>query len=151
MSNSFNPMDCSLPASLSIGLPKQAYWNVLPFPSSWDLLDLEIEPASPALQANSLPLSHQGSPIAIVYCKLWDIQSFNPILLMTLSVISFKIKPKILKCGTRGFRESNDSLPFQSHFSLRVLGHNIPSGWKIVLPSLKIPSHLLVLFQSLFC
>ena len=31
-------------------------------PSPGNLLDLGIEPASPVLQANSLPLSHQGIP-----------------------------------------------------------------------------------------
>ena len=34
---------------------------MLPFPSPGDLPDPWIESASPALQADSLPLSHQGS------------------------------------------------------------------------------------------
>ena len=33
------------------------------FPSPGDLPDREIEPVSPALQADSLPLSQQGSPL----------------------------------------------------------------------------------------
>ena len=33
------------------------------FPSPGDLPDPEIEPVSPALQADSLPLSHQGRPL----------------------------------------------------------------------------------------
>ena len=28
-----NPMDCSLPGSLSVGFPRQEYWSGLPFPS----------------------------------------------------------------------------------------------------------------------
>ena len=45
---------------LSMGFPMQEYWGRLPFPSPRDLPKPEIEPASPALQADSLPLSHQG-------------------------------------------------------------------------------------------
>ena len=30
-------------APLSMGLPKQEYWSGMPFPSSGDLLDLEIK------------------------------------------------------------------------------------------------------------
>ena len=43
----------------------QEYWSGLPFPSPWDLPDLDIKPmspVSPALQVDSLLLSHQGSP-----------------------------------------------------------------------------------------
>ena len=45
-----------------MGFHRKEYWNGLPFPSG-DLLDPGIGPASPALQADSLPLSHQGSPL----------------------------------------------------------------------------------------
>ena len=34
---------------------RQEYWSGLPFPSPGDLLDLGIEPRSPALQADALP------------------------------------------------------------------------------------------------
>ena len=47
---------CQVP--LSMGFPRQEYCSGLPFPSPGDLLDLGIEPISPALQADSLPLSH---------------------------------------------------------------------------------------------
>ena len=43
-----DPMDCSPPASLSVGFPRQEYWSGLPFPSPGDLLDPGIEPVSPA-------------------------------------------------------------------------------------------------------
>ena len=42
--------------------PRQEHWSGLPFPSPGDLLHPGREPASPALQADSLPLSHQGNP-----------------------------------------------------------------------------------------
>ena len=44
---------------LSIGFSRQEYWSALPFPLSGDFPDPGIEPGSPALQADSLPLSHQ--------------------------------------------------------------------------------------------
>ena len=52
-------------ASLSMGFFKQEYWSGLPCPPPGDFPSPGIESASPvvpALQANSLPLSHQGSP-----------------------------------------------------------------------------------------
>ena len=58
-----DPMDCSPQASLSMGLSRQESWSGLPFPSSEDLPDLGVEPWSPTLQADSLPLELQGSPI----------------------------------------------------------------------------------------
>ena len=47
---------------MSIGFPRQEYWSRLSFPSSGDLPDPGTEPGSPALQADFLLLSHQGSP-----------------------------------------------------------------------------------------
>ena len=45
-----------------MGFSMQEYWSGLPFPSPGDLPNTKIKPASPALQADSLPLSNQGSP-----------------------------------------------------------------------------------------
>ena len=53
-------------APLSMGFFRQEYWNGLPFPSLGDLTGPGIKPGSPALQAGSSPLSHQGSHICIV-------------------------------------------------------------------------------------
>ena len=50
-------------APLSMGFPRQEYWSELPFPSPGYIPDAEVEPAPPAWQADSLPLSHQGNPI----------------------------------------------------------------------------------------
>ena len=49
-------------ASLSIEFSRQEYWTGLPFTTPGDLPDPRIEPASPAWQVNSLPLSYLGSP-----------------------------------------------------------------------------------------
>ena len=52
---------CSLPGFLSMGFSQQ-YWSGLPHPPPGSLSNSGIEPESPALQADSLLLSHQGSP-----------------------------------------------------------------------------------------
>ena len=49
-------------APLSLGFPRQEYWSGLPLPSPGDLPDPGILIVSPALQADSLQLSHLGSP-----------------------------------------------------------------------------------------
>ena len=64
ISNTFAPswtVVCQTP--LSMEFSRQEYWNVLPFSTPEDLPDLGIEPSSAVLQADSLPLSHQGSPV----------------------------------------------------------------------------------------
>ena len=58
-------MDCSSPGSSVHGISQQEYWRGLPFPPPGDFPQLRIKPTSPeppALQADSLPLSHRGSP-----------------------------------------------------------------------------------------
>ena len=55
------PWTVACQAPLSMGFPRQEYWSGLPFPSPGDLPDPGIEPRSPTLQADSLPLSYQGS------------------------------------------------------------------------------------------
>ena len=60
------PWTVVLQAPLAMGVSRQEYWSGLPFPFPGDLPDPGIKPStptSPALQADSLPLSHQGSPI----------------------------------------------------------------------------------------
>ena len=49
-------------APLSMGFSRQEYHNGLPFPPPGDLPNPGIKAESPALQADSLPLSHLGSP-----------------------------------------------------------------------------------------
>ena len=55
---------------LSMGSSRQEYWSGLPFPPPRDLPNSGIKAASPALQVDSLPLSHRR--IADYYClSLW--------------------------------------------------------------------------------
>ena len=49
-------------APLSVGFSRREYWSGLPCPPPRDLPDPGTEPMSPALPADSLPMSHLGSP-----------------------------------------------------------------------------------------
>ena len=56
------PLDWSLSGSSVHGIFQAEHWSGLPFPSPGDLPLPGIEPVSPALQADSFLLSHQGRP-----------------------------------------------------------------------------------------
>ena len=58
-----NPMDCSLPGSSVHGILQARILEWIAVPFSRGSSDLGIEPGPPALQADSLPLSHQRSPV----------------------------------------------------------------------------------------
>ena len=63
MSNPFEtPWTVAHQAPLCMGFPRQEYWSGLPCPPLGDLSNPVIEPVSPALQADSLLLSHQLNP-----------------------------------------------------------------------------------------
>ena len=56
------PWNVTRQAPLSMEFSKQEYCSELPFITPGDLPDPGIEPTSFAWQADSLPLSHLGSP-----------------------------------------------------------------------------------------
>ena len=56
------PWTIAWEAPLSMGFSRQECWSGLTFPPPGDLPHPGIEPRSPTLQADSLPLSHLGSP-----------------------------------------------------------------------------------------
>ena len=60
-----DPMDYSSPGSSVHGVSQQEYWSGLPFPPLGDLpgTGIKLTSASPALAADSLPLSHLGNPV----------------------------------------------------------------------------------------
>ena len=64
MSDSGTPWTVAHQAPLSMGPSRQEYWSRLPLPPPGDLPDPGIKPASPALQVDSLPLSHQENPFS---------------------------------------------------------------------------------------
>ena len=84
-----NPMD---QAPLSIEFSRQEYWSGLPFPSPGDLPDPGIEPRSPALQADSLLSSYQGSPFNT------SANLENLAMATGLEKISFRSNPKEEQC-----------------------------------------------------
>ena len=49
-------------APLSMGFPRQEYWNGLPFPTQMDLPNPEIEPVSPALAGGFFTTEPLGKP-----------------------------------------------------------------------------------------
>ena len=70
-----NPMECSPPGSSVHRIFQARIWSGLPCPSPGDLPDPEIETVSsvaPALQTDSLPLSHQGSPQMVTFVLKWQ-------------------------------------------------------------------------------
>ena len=72
MSNSYvTTWTVACQAPLSMEFSRQEYWSRLPFPSPGGLPDPGTEPESPELQADSLPLSHQGSPCCYLKPKVW--------------------------------------------------------------------------------
>ena len=79
------PWTVAYQSSLSMGFSRQEYWSGLPFPSPGDLPDLGNKLVSPALQVDSLPVNHQGSPT-------WQIVGIKYILILFLSPQSFKDK-----------------------------------------------------------
>ena len=58
-------MDCSQRGSSVHGISQARILEWVAISFSRDLLDPGIEPTSPSLQADSLPLSHQGSPVVL--------------------------------------------------------------------------------------
>ena len=65
--SSVAPWTAACQAPLSMGFSRQEYWSRLPFPSPGDLPDPGIEPTSPAVQGDSLPLSHEGGWVDSLY------------------------------------------------------------------------------------
>ena len=64
MSDSLQPMNCSLPDSSVYGMFQARILSGLPFPTPWDHPNPETEPGSPTLQADSLPSEPPGKPIS---------------------------------------------------------------------------------------
>ena len=66
------PWTVTYQAPLSGEFSRQGYWRGLPFPSPGDLPDPGIEPRSPALQADSLPIWATREAQAASKCQFLD-------------------------------------------------------------------------------
>ena len=73
-------MDCSLPGSSVLGISQARILNGLRFPSLEDLPDTQMEPTSPKLQKDSLPLNHQGAPTMEATYKFYTFPKLTRIL-----------------------------------------------------------------------
>ena len=71
-----NPMDHSPPGSSVHGILQARILESISMPSSRGSSRLKTEPVSPALQADSLQLSHEGSPIMTRYIILFFSSSY---------------------------------------------------------------------------
>ena len=70
-------------ASLPMVFPRQEFWSWLPFPPLGDLPDPGIEPGSPALQVDCLPLAPPGKQLLFV--KLYYFKQSVPFSSVTQS------------------------------------------------------------------
>ena len=64
---SVSPQTIACQASLSVGFPKQEYWNRLPFPSPGDLPGSGIKPPFPALAGGFFTTAPPGKPKYLLY------------------------------------------------------------------------------------
>ena len=68
----------ALQASLFMEFSRQEYWSLLSCPTPGDLPNPGIVPGSPALQVDSLLLSHEGSPNKfMIYEKIKKVKHCN--------------------------------------------------------------------------
>ena len=66
-----DPMDYSPPGSSDHGILQARIWEWDPFPSPGDLMDPEIKPEFPALQADSLPSEPLEKPQIYLFISFW--------------------------------------------------------------------------------
>ena len=86
------PWTLAYQAPFSMGFSRQEYWSWLPFPSPGVLPNPGIKLASPALQVDSLMLSHYGSPLdallfAVKFITNWHTWSREEIGLIQWKVL----------------------------------------------------------------
>ena len=60
------PWTVALQAPVTLGFSRQEYWKRLPFPTSRDLPNLGIEPASPALTGRFFTTVSLGKPLDLI-------------------------------------------------------------------------------------
>ena len=105
------------------------------FLSPGHLPDSRIEPTSPALQADSLPLSHMGSPI---YWILFVIQSLSRVWLFCCSVAkSCLTLCDPVNCSTPGFPGLHSVLEFAQthiHWIVDTIQPSHPVCSRLLLP-----------------
>ena len=92
-----DPMDCSLPGSLSMGFSRQEYWSGLPFLSP-DLPNPGIKPSSPALAGGFFTTEQPGMLLLWISLMFLSVFSFCDTLMHTL--IHLMVSHKSLKLSS---------------------------------------------------
>ena len=88
-------------APLFMEFPRHKYQSGLPFPSPRYLPN---KPRSPALQADSLPLSHQGHPYVCIHYTHTHTHTHTEIMYQFSSVAQLCLTPcNPMDCSTPGF------------------------------------------------
>ena len=73
-------MNLNRQTPLSIVFSRQEYWSGLLFPPPRDLPEPGFKPSSPAppaLQVDSLPLSHQEAHLSIYFIEVYDLEIYQ--------------------------------------------------------------------------
>ena len=108
----FDPWTITHQAPLSMGFPRQEYWNRLPFPSPGNLPDPGIEARSPALLANSLP-SEPPRKLILGYCLSYKPLSYLIVIITIIASDIFKTHP-LNTCICDSFSERDGAIIFLS-------------------------------------
>ena len=128
-----NLMACCPPGSSVPGFSWQEYWRGLPFPPPGDLPSPGIEPtspASPALQADSLLLSHWGSPSKGWVCA--DVTAYTS--LGAPVTEEYVLTHQIFHTGLyQGLIRHNNEARDLRESPLVMHMYKLPSFWTIVL------------------
>ena len=99
-------VDVACQAPLSMGFPRQEYWNWLPFPSPGDLPNPGIEPASPALAGGFFAsASSLHSYLCIIISGVYKITGFylNDSLILNLLLWCWWLKREARAREKSGF------------------------------------------------
>ena len=128
MSDSFStPWTVACQAPLSMGFPRQEYCSGYSFPSQGNLLNLGIQLMSPALQADSLQLSHWGSPILYTAVYMWSIlvAQWQRVCLQYRRCRRRGLSPWVRQIPwRRTWRPTPAFLPGQLHGQRSLVGHS---------------------------
>ena len=118
---------------LSMEFSKQEYWNALLLPSPGDLPNPGIELVPPALQADSLPLSHRRSPV-LHMPRVFSSLAKQPQLLLhfLLLLISYLILLNYPRLTTAQFLDPSISLGSKQEW-VRAWGSDSSSSASILM------------------
>ena len=131
------PWTVALQAPLSMGFPRQEYWSGLPFPSPRVLPDPGVKPESPVWQADSLPLSHLGSPSLEAYSNMKTDSHQKVLKQFGIHKVKAKKDPLSNFFGSLWFKDRN----LLNNFPLCIYLFKVSPPLECKLPSVFPPRH----------